>query len=99
MDNHILRTRVTQLRAIVAVTGRRTARMLQPYLKGTGSFLLPFILRTLLPVAITAFAGYVEAQAKKEDLFSLLENYREYILEVEGRGEIPPSPCPMEETQ
>ncbi len=57
------------------------------------SWITDILLKTLLPVALTAFAGYVESQAKKADLFALLENYREYILEVEGRE----CACPEEE--
>ena len=56
-------------------------------------WIIDLFLKTLLPVALTAFAGYVEAQAKKAELFDLLSNYREYILEVEGQE----CPCPLEE--
>jgi len=98
MDNPIRHTRATQLRATVAGIGRRIARMLRPYSKVIGKALkrplLSFFLRTLLPVALTSCAGYVETQAKKDQLFRLLENYREYIIEVEGQS--PPCP-PMEE--
>lgn len=63
-------------------------RVLLPSLRGIVSLLL----KTVLPVVLTASVGYIEAQANKAELFSLLENYREYILEVEGQE----CSCPKE---
>lgn len=91
MENPIHPTGGTPHRLTAEDPTRPTAPtpQLPPYLKGP----VEFLLKTLLPVVLTASVGYFEAQAKKAELFDLLENYREYILEVEGQ--IPP--CPEEE--
>jgi hypothetical protein len=60
-------------------------------------WIIDLFLKTLLPVALAAFAGYAETQAKKAEIFDLLDSYREYILLVEE--EKAQCPCPQEGTE
>jgi hypothetical protein len=55
--------------------------------------IVDLLLKTVFPVVLTAMAGYAEHLAQKDQLFDLLSNYREYILEVEQEREGSP-PCP-----
>ena len=46
-------------------------------------------IKTILPVLLTAGVGYLQTQSKSAELFDLLSNYREYIIEVEMQGHCP----------
>lgn len=88
MANHGLPTGETRPRPTVEDTSRRGAPRvgLPPSLKVIGKYLIPPLL--------TAFVGWTEVKAREAEQFALLDNYREYILEVEGQ---PTCACPEEE--